>query len=119
MAKTTIPDPLERRHLIERVLEPSRALALAEAYRAEGRALEAIAFFKKANATSALEEICQQALREGDAFLLREAAQALGREPAAAEWRAVEEAAAAAGKDRYVAEARRQAERLAGRGSGG
>ena len=115
MAKAAIPDPLERRHLIERTLEPVRALAIAEAYRAEGRALEAIAFLKKAGAVEALEAILQQAVHEGDAFLLREAAQALGREPGAAEWSAVAEAAAAAGKARYVAEARRQAERLTSR----
>ena len=47
--------------------------------------------------------------------LLREVAQALGREPDAALWRQLAEAAAAAGKDRYVAEARRQAERLSSR----
>jgi hypothetical protein len=115
VAKRTIPDPLERRHLIERPLDPPRALAIAEAYRAEGRALEAIAFLKQAGATEALEAVWQEALRAGDAFLLREVAQALGREVDAAQWRALAEAAAAAGKDRYVAEARRQAERLAGR----
>jgi len=112
VAKAKIPDPLERRHLIERTLEPARALAIAEAYRAEGRALEAIAFLKKAGAVEMLEAVAQEALREGDAFLLREGAQALGREPTVAEWHALAEAAAASGKDRYVAEARRQAERL-------
>ena len=115
MAKPTIPDPLERRHLIERALEPARALAIAEAYRAEGRALEAVAFLKKAGATAGLESVWQEALRAGDAFLLREVAQALGREPDAAAWNALGEAAAASGRDRYVAEARRQAERLASR----
>ena len=115
MAKVAIPDPLERRHLIERPLEPARALAIAEAYRADGRALEAVAFLKKAGAAEALEATWQQALREGDAFLLREVAQALGREPDAAAWNALAETAAASGKDRYVAEARRQAQRLTSR----
>jgi hypothetical protein len=39
-------------------------------------------------------------------------ATALGREPDPASWRALAEAAAGAGKDRYAAEARRQEARL-------
>jgi hypothetical protein len=113
--KQRIPDPLERRHLVERELDPARALVLAEAYLAEERAQEAVAFLKRANATDRLEALWQQALREGDMFLLREVAAALAREPDAASWRALAEAAASAGKDRYAAEARRQAERLANR----
>jgi len=115
VAKKGIPDPLERRHLIEGALEPSRALAIAEAYLAEGRAQEAVAFLKRANAADRLEGIWRQAVSEGDAFLLREAASALGREPDAATWSALAEAAGSAGRDRYAAEARRQAERLAAR----
>jgi DNA-binding LytR/AlgR family response regulator len=115
MAKQTIPNPLERRHLLERELEPARALAIADAYVADARSLEAVAFLRKAGAKERLEALVQEAVREGDAFLLREVAQALGREPDAALWRQLAEAAAAAGKDRYVAEARRQAERLSSR----
>jgi len=115
MAKPLIPGPLERRHLLERELEPARALAIADAYLAEARSLEAVAFLRKAGAQARLEALVEVALREGDAFLLREVAQALGREVEAALWHQLAEAAAAAGKDRYVAEARRQAERLASR----
>jgi hypothetical protein len=118
VAKGTIPDPLERRHLIERQLDPARALAIAEAYLAEGRAVEAIAFLRKANAQSRLETLQQEAVRDGDPFLLREVAQALGREPDVAAWRGLEGAAAAAGRDRYAAEARRQLERLTNRQGG-
>jgi hypothetical protein len=115
MAKPKIPDPLERRHLLERELEPARACAIADAYLAADRSLEAVAFLRKAGARDRLEALEQEAVREGDAFLLREVAQALGRESDAALWRQLADAAAAAGKDRYVAEARRQAERLSGR----
>ncbi len=115
MPKRGIPDPLERRHLLERALEPARALSIAEAYLAEERAQEAVPFLKRANATDRLEALWQQALCEGDVFLLRELAAALAREPDSASWSAVAEAAASAGKDRYAAEARRQAERLANR----
>jgi hypothetical protein len=115
MAKQLIPGPLERRHLLERELEPARALAIADAYIADARSLEAVAFLRKAGANDRLEALVQHALREGDAFLLREVAQALGRELEAALWHQLAEAAAAAGKDRYAAEARRQAERLSGR----
>lgn len=118
MARSLIPDPLERRHLIERELEPARALAIADAYVADGRALEAVAFLRKARAESRLEELQLEAVRVGDPFLLREIAQALGREADASAWRQLADAAAAAGKDRYAAEARRQAERLANRPGG-
>jgi hypothetical protein len=116
--KTAIPDPLERRHLVERQLEPSRALAIGEAYLAAGRGVEAVAFLRKAKAEDRLEALFQEAVAAGDAFLLREVALAFGREPSAADWRALAEAAAAAGRDRYAAEGRRQVERLATRQGG-
>lgn len=115
MAKTSIPDPLERRHLVERPLEPARALAIAKAYLAEERAQEAVAFLLRAQAEEGLEALFRLAVEQGDPFLLREVAAALGREPDAASWRALADAAAAAGKDRYAAEARRQEARLAQR----
>jgi hypothetical protein len=118
VARNAIPDPLERRHLIERELDASRALAIAEAYLADGRATEAVAFLRKARAESRLEALWLEAVQGGDPFLLREIAQALGREPDAAAWRQLGDAAAAAGKDRYAGEARRQAERLANRQGG-
>jgi hypothetical protein len=113
VAKKTIPDPLERRHLVERQLDPARALAIAEAYLAEERAQEAVAFLARAQATAQLEAVWRLAIQQGDPFLLREVAAALGRQPDAASWRTLAEAAAAAGKDRYAAEARRQETRLA------
>ena len=113
MAKPTIPDPLERRHLVERELEPARALAIAEAYLAGERAQEAVAFLARARATDRLEALWRLAIEQGDPFLFREVASALGREPDAASWRALATAAAGAGKDRYAAEARRQEARLA------
>jgi hypothetical protein len=113
VAKKTIPDPLERRHLVERPLDPARALAIAEAYLAEERAQEAVAFLARAQATDRLEAVWRLAIQQGDPFLLREVAAALGRQPDAASWRELAEAAAAAGKDRYAAEARRQETRLA------
>jgi hypothetical protein len=113
VAKNSIPDPLERRHLIERPLEPARARAIAEAYLADERAQEAVAFLARAQATDRLEALWRRAIEQGDPFLLREVAAALGREPDVASWRALADAAAGAGKDRYAAEARRQEARLA------
>ncbi len=116
MAKSsTIPDPLARRHELEKALEPARARALGEAYLAEQRELEAIAFLKKAGANDALERLGATALERGDAFLLREVCSALGREPERSEWERLERAAAAQGRDKYAAEAKRQVERLSGR----
>jgi len=118
MPRRVIPDPLERRHLIERPLDPARALTIAEAYLAEGRSIEAVAFLRKANAESRLDALWQEALREGDPFLLREVGHALQREPDAGAWHQLADCAASAGKDRYAVEARRQVERLANRRGG-
>lgn len=115
MAKPAIPDPLARRHELEKALEPARARAIGEGYLAQQRELEAIAFLEKAGAREALEGLCAAALERGDAFLLREACRALGREPERSEWEQLERAAAAQGRERYAAEAKRQVERLFGR----
>ena len=77
MAKTKLPDPLGRRHLIERDLAPAQALKYAEAYREEGRAVEAADFFAKADAAEPLEELRREAVGSGDVFLLRVVAKAI------------------------------------------
>jgi len=116
MAKRApIPDPLARRHELEKALEPARARAIGEAYLAAQREIEAIAFLKKAAATDALEELCATAIERGDSFLLREACSALGRAPGREDWERLERAAGAQGREKYAAEAKRQVERLAGR----
>jgi hypothetical protein len=115
MAKSAIPDPLERRHLVERELAPAQALAIAEAYLAEERVWEAIVFFGKAGATDRLAALRDAAVATGDTFLIRELTRALRDEVPAARWREVVAAAEGAGKDRYAAQARRLADRAEGR----
>jgi hypothetical protein len=112
MAKKKLPDPLRRRHLVEQELDPARALQIAEAYLEAGQALDAVAFLAKAEAGERLAALREQAVSDGDPFLLREIATALGEELDAATWRRAADAARAAGKDRYAAEAGRQAARL-------
>jgi len=112
MAKKKLPDPLRRRHLVEQGIDPARALQIAELYLDEGRAVEAVAFLLKAEARERLSTLREQAVSEGDPFLLREVGAALEEEFDAATWQALAEAARAAGKDRYAAEASRQAARL-------
>jgi len=114
MAKSAIPNPLERRHLIERQLAPEAALRIADAYLAEDRAWDAIGFLEKADARERLAALREDATRAGDYFLVREISRALGDEPDAERWRAVAAAAAAAGKERFAAEALRQAARTEG-----
>ncbi len=108
MAKVQIPGPLERRDLIEGELAPARALALADAYIEAGRSGEAVAFLAKADAVERLEELCEQAIESGDAFLLQSIAGATGVEPGTDAWRRLAEAADAAGKEQYANLARRQ-----------
>lgn len=112
MAKSKIPDPLERRHLIERALSADRARTIAEAYIDEGRVFEAIDFLAKAGAQDRLAELRNGAIESGDAFLLRAVAVAMDLSPKPDEWRALAAAAAAAGKDRYEKDAVRLAERV-------
>ena len=112
--KTKIPNPLDRRLLIERPLAGEGARALAEAYVAEGRIWEAVAFLVKAEAHERLAELREDATQAGDAFLVRELSRALGDEPTAERWSAVAEAARAAGKERFAAQAQRLADRQPG-----
>jgi hypothetical protein len=112
VADTKIPNPLERRHLLERELDAAAALALAEAYLAEGRREEALHFLEKAGATERLEALREEAICEGDAFLLRFIADLTGNEPYPETWERVAEAAEAAGKLQYAATARRQTGRV-------
>jgi hypothetical protein len=111
LAKSKIPDPLERRHLVERELAPAQALRLAEAYLAEGRLLEAVDFLRKAGATDRLAAVREEAIAAGDSFLMRMVATALGESPDRASWSKLAAAADAAGKQRHAADARRQAAR--------
>ena len=111
MAKGRIPNPLARRHLVERELPASQAVAIADAYLAEDRATEAADFLALAGAEERLAELRSEAVSSGDAFLLRSVARLMGAPPERDEWRRLAEAAERAGKQRYAEEARRQAER--------
>ena len=115
MAKSAIPDPLERRHLIERELAPDQCLRIADAYLAEGRVWEAIAFLGKARANERLAALREESIAAGDTFLVRELTRALRDELSAARWRETADAAEAAGKERFAAQAKRLSERAAGR----
>ena len=114
MAQSRIPNPLERRHLVERELPPAQALKIAVAYLEEGRSVEALDFLRKAGASDRLAELRREAIQAGDAFLLRGVAAAAGEPATREEWLALAEAAVAAGKLRYADEARRQAQRQRG-----
>ena len=109
MARSNLPDPLAKRHLLEAELEPAKARALADGYLALSREIEAIDFLKRANATEVLEALQQTALERGDVFLLRRVAQALERDPSREQWRVLASAAAAAGRERDAETASRLA----------
>ena len=100
MARTKLPDPLARRHLLEAELEPARAKSLAEAYLALGREIEAIDFLAKAGAQAELGALETAAIERGDVFLLRRVSAALGREAGAERWRALAESARRTGRVR-------------------
>ena len=111
MARAKVPNPLERRHVIERSLTEAQALRIAEGYLEEGRVMDALDFLEKAGASEQLSALRRQAVESGDAFLLRSVAAAMSEPPASEEWEALASAASAAGMDRYADDARRQAAR--------
>jgi len=111
MAKAKIPDPLARRHLVEKGLAPEKALAIAEAYLAEDRCVEAVDFLANAGGEERLAELRSRAVEEGDVFLLRAVADAQDAPPDREEWRRLAASAESRGLERYATEARRQAER--------
>ena len=111
MAKSKIPDPLERRHLVERELPTEQALAIAEAYLEDGRFEEAVAFFGKAGAEDRLDSLVGEAVEAGDVFLMNEISRVRGREPDPQTWQRLAESARRAGKDLYAETADRQAHR--------
>jgi len=114
MAKAVIPDALSRRHWLSDDLGAERALEVAEAYLAEGRAFEAVDFLRKAEAHDKLLEIGREAMESGDLFLFRAICEASGEEADASDWRTLADAAEAAGKTLYAAEARRQLQAVGG-----
>jgi hypothetical protein len=114
VARRKIPDPLTRRLLLENPMDAGRARAIAEAYLAEDRAVEALAFLAKAEDREGLARVRDAAVEAGDVFLLREAALALGEEIDAARWRTTAERAESLGKEHYATEARRHAAALEG-----
>lgn len=109
MAKSAIPDPMVRRHLVEKEMEPDRALAVAEMYLAEGRASEAVIFLVKAGADDRIDAVIEQAIRDGDAFLLKQLVDASRRECSPERWLELADAAEASGKQTYAEMARRHA----------
>ena len=109
MAKIGIPNPLKRRHLIEQDMTASEALDLAEAYLEADRMPEALVFLIKAVARDCMMILVEEAIVDGDAFLLKQLSDALEEDPGAAAWERAAEAASAAGKDRYAEMARRHA----------
>jgi hypothetical protein len=111
MAKGRIPNPLDRRHLVERDLAAVQALRIAEAYLEEGRKVEALDFLVKADAEDEIRALRSGAISGGDAFLLRQVAFLTGVPAEREEWRELALAAHSAGKELYAVEATRQTER--------
>jgi hypothetical protein len=111
MTQSKIPDPLERRHLIEKDLPAEQSLAIAEAYLADERRTEAVVFLGKAGAEQQLQELAEVAVEAGDVFLLTEVSRARGREPEPATWERLEASARRVGKDQFAEAAHRRAAR--------
>ena len=111
MAKSKLPGPLERRHLIESEHTPAQALRYAQAYLEEGRDCDAVDFLVRAQADEELKALRGRAVEVGDTFLLRTILRATGTSASREEWASLAEAAEQAGKQRFAQDARAMAER--------
>ena len=111
MAKSAIPSPIERRHLVERDLGADQALGIAEAYLEAERFEEAVAFLAKAGADDRLKALADDAVAAGDVFLLTEISRVQGRDPDSETWQRLADSARRAGKDAYADTAERHAHR--------
>ncbi len=107
--KQRIPSPMERRQLIEKELSEAQCLAIADVYEEDGRHSEGIVFLAKAGAEDRLAALSEDAIRNGDAFLLKAVAEASDQEPTSQNWIDLADAAEAAGRERYAQTARRYA----------
>ena len=111
MPKSKLPNPLERRHLIEKELPADQALAIAKAYLEDDRRAEAVVFLGKAGAEDELRALADQAIEDGDGFLLGEVSRVQQHEPDPEVWARLEASARRLGKLRYAESASRQANR--------
>ena len=109
MAKKMIPDPLKRRHLIEQDLDESQCLAIADAYEADERVFESLQFLVKAGADDRIEALADEAVGAGDAFLLKQVADAQRSDPGPERWAQLAAVADECGLERYAEMARRHA----------
>jgi len=110
VAKNIIPNPMERRQLLEKSMDAKAAVAIADTYLDADRPVEAIDFLSKAGAEDRLEALGALAIEAGDAFLLKSVHDALGvEEPRIDDWERLASAAEAAGRDLYAKQARRAA----------
>ena len=98
MAETKLPDPLSRRHLLDHETDPAKLGALGTAFLEAGREIEAIEFLARAEDRESLEALQNAAVERGDVFLMKSASAALSEEPSVERWRALAEAATAAGR---------------------
>ena len=109
--KVQVPNPLQRRHLLEQKLAPERAVGIAAAYAEAEQWVDAIAFYAKAEAFDELGKIAERAVEQGDEFLFSAAMGALAQEANQEQWEKLARAAEGLGKMRYAENARRVAGR--------
>lgn len=108
MASNKIPDPMTKRHLLEKPMDATQAIALAEAYLEQDREVDALDFLAKAGATDELESLAERAIAAGDAFLFKSILEIQGvEEPPSERWDRLAAVAEAAGKTLYASLARR------------
>ncbi|MEM4243210.1 MAG: hypothetical protein QXP44_00215 [Candidatus Bathyarchaeia archaeon] len=109
--KDALPDyKTKQAMLYAQDARPAELAAWGRRFLAAGWLYDAIDFFKRANWREGLLQVREQAVREGDVFLVRRLSKALGEETEAATWRRVGEEARRLGKLEFALEAFRLAQ---------
>ena len=99
--------------MLEKPMDAKHAGLVADAYLEGDRTVDALAFLAKAGDSERLQDIANQAIEAGDAFLLKAVLDEQGAELHDPEpWTRLAEAAEASGKTQYATRARRMANPL-------
>ena len=106
MADKKLMGCMEKRDLLNQSAVSVESMRTwGDRYEDAGLLSDAVDFYEKAKATSALERLRENVLREGDFFLFGRMSRILGLDPTPREWMEVARQAEEAGKHAFAAQA--------------
>jgi hypothetical protein len=98
-----LPDPLRKREILYSSDTPAEELtALGRAFLDKGLPMDALDCFAEARSRPDLEDLLERAIQDGDYFVLRRCALALGRKPSGEERKRLAVRARELGKEAFA-----------------